>query len=122
MTFINLTPHVVRLNDGTEFHPSGTVARVATEYKLTAPEDCQICDETHGGCEGCPLQNHSVDFYEAKFGEIIGLPKSKIGVFYIVSAMVKQASDRMDLISPSTGHSDCIRKDGQIFSVPGFIL
>lgn len=27
--FINLTPHTITLNNGTEYHPSGKVARVA---------------------------------------------------------------------------------------------
>ena len=46
--FINLTPHTITLNNGTEYHPSGKVA-------------------------------------------------------------------------PATGHPDCIRKDGFIVSVPGFV-
>ncbi len=29
MNYKNLTPHAIKLNDGTEFPPSGTIARVA---------------------------------------------------------------------------------------------
>lgn len=30
--FINLTPHTITLNNGTEYHPSGKVARVAVVF------------------------------------------------------------------------------------------
>ena len=28
---------------------------------------------------------------------------------------------RTDVVAPATGHPDCIRKDGFIVSVPGFV-
>ena len=47
---------------------------------------------------------------------------------YIVSAMVLSAENakpksyrRKGLVAPATGHPDCIRKDGFIVSVPGFV-
>lgn len=30
--FINLTPHTITLNNGTEYHPSGKVARVENQF------------------------------------------------------------------------------------------
>jgi hypothetical protein len=32
MSFVNLTPHVIRLNSGTEFPPDGTVARASSMH------------------------------------------------------------------------------------------
>ena len=47
---------------------------------------------------------------------------------YIVSAMVLAANNskprhkrRGDLVAPATGHPDCIRENGFIVSVPGFV-
>lgn len=50
--------------------------------------------------------------------------KPKEGTIYIVSAMVLAAAKekgRTDVVAPATGHPDCIRKDGFIVSVPGFV-
>lgn len=102
---INLTPHIVRLNDGREFQPSGDIARVSTIYSEMS--DGHIPD---------------IPTVTANFGEVIGLPEQQDGIVYIVSGMVMSACpDRMDIVAPCTGHKDCIRKDGQIYSVPGFI-
>ena len=100
MEIINLTPHVVRLNNGTEFPPSGIVCRVFSAYEETEP-----------------------GFFRVKFGEVIGLPDPKPETRYIVSGMILSAlPERKDLIAPATGHPDCVRKEGQIYSVPGFIV
>lgn len=97
---INLTPHVVRLNDGTEFPPSGTVCRVSSAYEEAGP-----------------------GFFRVKFGEVIGLPEPEPGTKYIVSGMVLSAlPERKDIVAPATGHPECIRKEGQVYSVPGFIV
>ena len=55
-------------------------------------------------------------------GEVQGLPDPKPGTRYIVSAMVAGATNRMDVVVPATGHPECIRKDGQVYAVPGFIV
>jgi hypothetical protein len=34
---------------------------------------------------------------------------------------VAAAARRSDLVSPATGHPDCVRENGQIKSVPGFV-
>lgn len=103
--FINLTPHTITINNGTEYHPSGKVARVANKFS-------NFC---------CGI---STVFY----GEIENLPEPEDGVYYIVSATVLAANNdkpvwkrRGDLVAPATGHPDCIRKDGFIVSVPGFV-
>lgn len=99
---INLTPHVIRLNDGTEYQPSGVVARVSAEYKTL---------NTNPLC------------FEVAYGEVTGLPEHQDGVDYIVSGMVKAAcSGRGCLLVPATGHPDAVRVDGNVYSVPGFIV
>jgi len=99
---VNLTPHVVRLNDGTEYPPSGTVARVSTKY-------VQI------------RKLGSIPIYKTDFGNIVGLPEPEDGVIYVVSGMIASATpDRDDVVSPATGHPDAVRRDGQVWSVPGF--
>ena len=98
--FINCTPHKIMLNDGTEFPPSGTVARVSSAF--SEPDADLICTPVFGAVESLPL---SVE-----------------GTFYIVSAMVLSASKRSDLVAPATGHPNCIRNEaGQIVSVPCFV-
>lgn len=101
MTYINLTPHSVRLNDGREFPPSGTVARVATAYS-------DIVDDV-----ACVV-----------YGDVQGLPAPVEGARYIVSGMVLGALNgaRPDVVAPCTGHPAAVRNErGQIVSVPCFV-
>ena len=98
MNVVNLTPHTVRLNDGTEFAPSGLVARVASQHVEDEP-----------------------GFFRVVFGGIVGLPDPKEGTVFVVSGMVAAAAKRSDVVSPATGHPACVRKDGQVWSVPGFV-
>ena len=106
MTFVNLTPHSIILNDGTEFPPSGTIARVTA--------DLQEVGTING-----------VKLFRQTFGEVEGLPEQFPGIagqIYIVSAMVLAASNRNDLMAPATSHKDVVRNEaGQIVSVPGFV-
>ena len=106
MKFVNLTPHAIKLNDGTEFPPSGTIARVAA--------DLQEVGTING-----------VKLFRQTFGEVEGLPEQFPGIagqIYIVSAMVLAAVDRGDCVAPATGHKDVVRNEnGQIISVPGFV-
>ena len=100
MKFINFTPHIVRLNDGTEFAPSGKVARVTSVYS--------------------PFDANGIA--NVKFGEVQNLPEPEDGIVYIVSAFVAAACHaRKDVVSPATGHPNAVRKDGQVYSVPGFV-
>ena len=54
------------------------------------------------------------------FGEVENLPPPEAGTLYIVSGAVASAAKRDDVLCPATGHPSAIRKDGQIYSVPGF--
>lgn len=100
-TFVNLTPHKIVLNNGTSYDSVG-VARVSNNFSNF---------DTNGVCDVC-------------YGDIIGLPDTKDDTYYIVSALVlaaAKAAGRTDCVAPATGHPDCIRKDGFIVSVPGFV-
>lgn len=101
MKFINLTPHTVRLNNGTEYPASGIVARVSATY-------------TEFDTDGVA---------SVQFGEPVGLPVPQEDTMYIVSGLLKQACPtRTDLVSPATGHPACRRDEaGRILSVPGFV-
>lgn len=119
MHIINLTPHVVRLNSGLEIAPSGTVARCATAYTaerwLSEGRDGAVTldDEFYDG---------AVPIYRATFGQVVGLPEAEAGTLYIVSGMVASATpDRADVVAPASGHPDAVRRDGQVYSVPGWV-
>jgi len=96
----DLTPHIVRLNDGQSFPPSGQVARLAVEYQPTGDGLTAV----------------------AVFGPIQGLPEPEEGTIYVASALVAQAAanlGRTDVYSPATGHPQAVRNaDGQVVSVP----
>ena len=96
--FMNMTPHTINLNDGRTFAPCACTARVSSTHTSFVDD---ICEVQFGACEGLPPQ---VD-----------------GVMYIVSALVAAAARRSDLVSPATGHPACVRENGQIKSVPGFV-
>ena len=103
--FINLTPHDIKLNNGTIYPASGKVARVENTFS-----------------------NFCCGISKVFYGEIENLPEPEDGTYYIVSAMVLAANNdksvwrrRGDLVALATGHPDCVRKDGFIVSVPGFI-
>ena len=111
LTIINLTPHIVKLNSGKEFPPSGMVARVSAKFSnVTSPE----------------LLREEIYVYRVEYGEIEGLPEPEEGKLYIVSAMVLEAGKRIgrnDLLAPATGHPETVRNEqGQIVSVPGFVI
>ena len=103
--FINLTPHDIKLNDGTIYPATGKIARVENTFS-----------------------NFCFGISKVFYGDIENLPEPEDGVYYIVSAMVLAANNsqprcrrRGDLGSPATGHPDCVRENGFIVSVPGFV-
>ena len=99
MNFVNCTPHDIVMNDGTIYEKTGIVARVAASY-TDAVEG--ICRQT--------------------FGKVEDLPEPAKDTYYIVSALVLGASNRIDLVAPATGHPETVRNDkGHIVSVPCFI-
>lgn len=114
LSIINLTPHTIKLNNcfsGKEFPPSGMVARVSAKFSnVTSPE----------------LLREEIYVYRVEYGEIEGLPEPKEDTLYIVSAMVLEAGKRIgrnDLMAPASGHPETIRNEqGQIISVPGFVI
>ena len=100
--FVNCTPHAICLNDGRVFEPSGVIARVAAR---TSEFDAN----------GIATQS---------FGAVENLPEPKENTVYIVSALVlgrAQIEGRDDVVAPATGHKDCVRENGFIKSVPGFV-
>ena len=100
-TFLNLTPHTITLNDGRVFESVG-VARVANTFSDF--DSCGVCS--------------------VRYGDIENLPAPQDGVLYVVSALVLAASKvagRTDCVAHGTGHPGCVRKDGFIVSVPGFV-
>ena len=99
--FKNFTHHTISLNDGREF-ASEEVARVAASF--SSFDENGICRQ--------------------EFGEVTGLPQPQEGVVFIVSALVlsaAKAAGRSDVVAPATGHPDCVRENGFIKSVPGFV-
>lgn len=102
-TFKNYTPHTVRLmSDATTTvaeYPSLGVARVATKVADTDTEYVKT----------------------VAYGAVEGLPDPEEGTLYIVSALVRAASERKDLVSPATGPKEAFRNtEGQIIGVPYF--
>lgn len=99
MEFRNFTPHAIVLNDGRVFESEG-VARVANSF-------------TEFDADGVST---------VTYGAPQGLPEPQGGVMIIVSAMVLAAcKGRTDLVAPATGHPACVRENGLIKSVPGFV-
>lgn len=98
--YVNCTPHSIHLNDGAVFAPSGTVARCQASFSEFVDGICR-----------------------QQFGEVQDLPAPQPGTRYIVSAMVLAtlAGSRPDVVAPATGHPECVRANGHIVSVPGFV-
>lgn len=99
-TFVNLTPHALNVHDENGsplmlLEPSGDVARV---------EAVKVLNRISGG----------VPIYTSIYGDVVGLPERKPGVYYVVSRMVVQAlqdsypsEQRYDVVSPG----DLLRDD-----------
>jgi len=103
---INLTPHAVNIYQDGEvvktYAPSGVVPRVSTS------------SETIGTIDGFEL-------VETVFGEVENLPPAEADTVYIVSALVRSASERTDLISPDTSPAGAVRDEaGRIVGVKRF--
>lgn len=85
---VNLTPHEIRLipEAGGEavVPPSGEVARCAVERRVIG----------HALCDGV-----TVPLHRTVFGAVQGLPAPRVGIVYVVSALVAQAARRADVVS-----------------------
>lgn len=107
-TIINATPHAITITGQDPIPASDILARVASTSTMI--------DHPAGKVE------------QQQLGDITGLPAERVGIYYIVSAMVLAANKastapRKDLIVPATGHKDCVRNDkGLIVSVPHFVI
>jgi len=106
MEIINCTPHPIKVrnSDGSEitFEPSGILPRVSTEEHEAEP------------IEGIACVTQSQ-------GKVSGLPEMAEDTFFIVSAMVFNASQRRDLIAPDTGKGAIRDEQGRILAVTRFI-
>jgi hypothetical protein len=104
MNIINCTPHPLNIKKGSEtitIQPSGIIPRVKTETK------------TVEGLNGFEVK-------ESRSTGVEGLPAPEKDTIYVVSAMVAQATDRNDVVSPNTG--EALRNEkGHIVAVPGFV-
>lgn len=101
---VNMTPHTLNIviNDEVTIAvaPSGIVPRVSTKIE-------KIAD----------------GIVTTKMGDVEGLPEVVPGKLLIVSALVKAASDRDDLISPDTSPTGAVRDDnGRIVGVRGIAV
>ncbi len=105
MTIRNCTPHPIVVRIGEEeitFQPSGIIPRVGTiETPAAEVERIPCITQVTGNVEG--------------------LPSPEVGVFFVVSAMVFGASDRVDLLAPDTGKGAVRDAQGRILAVNRFI-
>lgn len=103
--FVNCTSHPVTIVLEEEgkiltIMPSGTEVRCTTEVKEIAP-----------------------GFKATTYGEVENLPEIVEGKLLIVSALVRNRSDREDLIGPDTSPSGkVVDSEGVLIGVKGFIL
>jgi len=104
MKLVNVTPHPIKLirGDKTFTFESEGIARVETTQTVATTIN-------------------DVPFYKTVYGEVTGIPEPEEGVYYIVSAMVLNASERTDLVAPNTAKA--IRDEsGRIVGVDSFIV
>lgn len=98
--FLNYTPHDVVMNDGRVYKSVGNV-RIENRFGTIENDVCEVT-----------------------FGELKGLPDPRENTVYIISLpalFVANALGRRDCVAPATGHPDCVRKNGNIVSVPCFV-
>ena len=101
IVLINLTPHEVRIvskkGETVKRFPSSGVARC----EVRSEPGKTITPVGYGGRGGypipCVVETH---------GEVVGLPPMTEGQGFIVSSLVFEASDRVDLFAPSELYRD----------------
>jgi len=98
---VNLTPHDINVivdGDVTVIPRDGTVARVN--------QISTVVDKIN-----------RIPVSVVRFGDVVGLPDPVPGVIWIVSALVKQAVNRSDVVSPG----ELVRNsDGNVIGCKGF--
>jgi hypothetical protein len=101
----NLTPRPIRVRKpygDIIFDPEGIIPQV------------EVIEEPSEEILGVPTITR-------KMGEVVGLPPFEEGVFYIVSSLVFEASERTDLLAPDTGKT-CVKDEhGNIVAVTRFV-
>lgn len=108
MKIINLTPHVVNVQDSEgvqSFQPTAPAARVATRNEVLY------------------TINQDIPVSRVVYGETEALPEPEENTLFIVSMVVAQANPhRNDLICPDSSPSGAIRDaEGRIIAVKGFV-
>jgi len=122
---INCTPHDVVLCDVdgkvvTLFEKSGTVPRVEEENVRAIDFSCPTLSNEENYDYLDFVNNRAI---RKQLKGVVGLPRPKAGIVYVVSALVFNASDRKDLIAPDTGPESAVRNEkGHIIGVQRFIV
>jgi len=70
ITFVNLTPHAICLNDGRVFEPSGSIARVAQE--ISEPDENGIAVQNFGPVTGLPAPPRRCHVHRLGYGAPTG--------------------------------------------------
>jgi len=102
MRFINLTPHTIVVFNG------------EAEEKTFPSEGCARVEQF----TKCVDVIDNIPIYRSEIGAVEGLPPQENGVLYIVSAVVKATSPRVDLVSPGRLVRD---SEGRVIGCEGFI-
>ena len=108
INIINLTPHDVNYYVQDEI-------LVTFPVISTNPDDLPRCEKFS---ETVEIPGLNFKTYKTRFGEVNDLPEPADGVFYIVSALVRdRRQDRKDLLSPT----DAVRDEkGRVIGCRGF--
>jgi len=106
MKLENYTPHQVNY-----YAPCGAIIELPSVGVARVDSEAQNI-----GSFGLNDSTILIKLQSQKLGEITGLPKKRDNVYIIVSAMVKSASDRSDLLSPA----DYIRDNGRVIGCMAF--
>jgi len=107
MEIVNATPHDLVIMDD-----AGNVVKTYATSDMVARVSTQVASVSD--IDGVPA-------VETTFGAVTGIPDADGETVYIVSSLVRSASDRVDLVSPDTGPGSVVRDDsGRIVGVKRF--
>ncbi len=109
MKFKNYTPHPVNV-----FNEAGKIILSVQPEEHSARVNEKI--KHHDDINGIPLVSKMMT-------GVKGLPQAKSGVTLIVSLVVLNASNRIDLVAPDTGPDSAVRNEsGLILGVRRFMI
>lgn len=107
ITYVNCTPHAIRITDGPTLEPSGTIVRSSSAIEAAVSPD-------------------DIPRYRTAYGPLEGLPPPAPDTVYVVSSLAldkAKQEGRTDCAAPATTHPDVVRNDsGHIVSVPGLTI